>query len=100
MTKKRTSAAFVFGVNSLTPAEAGELAALIEADVNGYENPESIARLLLLVHAFTYEDDTTARENMQQSVEDKLSPFLPSHDKMVRGDMARVLDGLKRGGER
>lgn len=79
--------------NPLTAKEAADLALLI-AD----HDPETTARLLLLLHAFTYERDGDNRYHMFLAVEGATADSLIGFEGFVRDAMRPPLDALREGG--
>jgi len=79
--------------NPLAAEEAAALAEMI-ADCD----PRETARLLLLLHAFTYEHDRDARYHMFFTVEGRLGGNLKGFEDFIRAEMRPLLDTLREGG--
>jgi hypothetical protein len=82
------------GRNPLTFEEAADLAESIIT----MGNSEQVARLLLLVHAFTY-IEADERESFSSAIEERLFPSLPRVDEFRYEAMRRELETLREGGE-
>lgn len=80
------------GRNPLTFEEAADLAESIISTGNA----EQVARLLLLVHAFTY-IEAGERESFSSAIEDRLVPSLPRVDEFRHEAMRRELEALREG---
>ena len=91
---KRITAADLRGRNPLTHDEAATLAVRICETLSA----EDVARLLLLVHAFTYEDPSE-RESMSSTIEDRLISSLPRVDEFRYEAMRCQLEDLRKGDE-
>jgi hypothetical protein len=81
------------GANPLTFEEAADLA----ESIISVGNARQVARLLLLVHAFTY-IDARERENLSSAIEDRLVSSLPGVDEFRYEAMGRELAALWEGG--
>jgi hypothetical protein len=79
--------------NPLTAKEAADLALLI-AD----HDEKRTARLLLLLHAFTYEPGRDDRYHMFYTVEGTIADSLIGFEGFVRDAMRPTLDALREGG--
>lgn len=81
------------GRNPLTFDEVSELASALAFNLE----PDEARRLLLLCHAFTFEESKAEREGMLQKVKEASAWLFPAFDKMVSGEIERSLDELKGG---
>jgi hypothetical protein len=89
---------FKAATNPLTAEEAGELAFGIADRLDDLQGDRAeVAALLLLCTAFAYEPDPTTREEMHTAIEHRIGRMFPGFRDMVRGDMQRQLDALRKG---
>jgi hypothetical protein len=84
----------VFARNPLTPEQAGKIGEWLAFEL---QDENALGALLLLVHAFTFEPDMTAREGMQQAIEKEAAPMLRAMDNALTDVKRRQLAALKGG---
>jgi hypothetical protein len=83
-----------FSRNPLTDEQAGKIGAWLAVEL---QDESALAALLLLIHAFTFEPDMTAREGMQNAVEKEVAPLLRAMDNALTAVKRRQLAALKGG---
>lgn len=88
---------YTSSTNPLTLDEVAALGADFAGDMG--DEPDRLARFLLLCHALTYEGDFTERENMMRRIEAGAAPLLAGFDKMLDGELRGALDALRKGGK-
>lgn len=94
--KTGATAPYTYPRNPLTLDEVKQLARSISLRIDAREATD----LLLLCHAFTFEESKAEREGMLQQVKEASAWLFPAFDAMVAGEIARGLAELKEGGAR
>jgi hypothetical protein len=59
---------------------------------------EDARSLLVLFHAFTYEQDKADRERMLQQIKESFAWLFPAFDDAVRGEICRAVESFREGG--
>lgn len=95
MTKKTTRPT-MRGNNVLSREDAARLADRIMWRF--YEDGDELAHFMLLLYAFTYEQDMGARESMLTATQEKAGPCMSPFDDMIHAEMERAYNELRKGG--
>ena len=89
--------ATISGNNPLTREDAARLADAIMWHF--YDDGNELAHFMLLLSAFTYERDLSAREGMLIAITEKAAPHMVPFDEMIRAEMERAYNDLRKSGK-